>query len=142
MKLIKFQVQNVSVPNEWNKPYYSTLEHDGLKNPIGIADESITTMPMPMMDVKRVDYELIILRDAQNRVHRYYVNFEKASHVMPILEGIVQTKTKELEKKNMESEFRLARVAAELKYYKNLWFVKLYERVKNFLKHYDHPTPA
>ena len=130
MKLIKFVEQNIAVPNEWNKPYYRTLEHEGLKDPIGIYDESITTMPL--QNAKTVDYEMVMLRDGKKE-WRFYVNFEEAKLVLPMLEGIVNNQTRKIRKENMDLTMLNMQLQSVVKKYRSYWFNRFWSWLKERL---------
>jgi hypothetical protein len=87
---------------------------------------------MSMENVKEVDYERILLRDG-NKKWEFYVNFEEAKLVMPLLEGIVNSQTKDIKRKNIYLEVQRAQLIDEVKFYKGLWFVKLYFWIKKSL---------
>ena len=136
MKLIKFQVQNIEVPDDWRRPYYRTLEWEGMNDPVSIYDESITTMPM--RNAKTVDYELVYIKDYRHdgkaiKEWKFYVNFEEAKIAMPLLEGIVNNQTKELKREKRELEVQRERLIGEVRFYEGLWIVRLYFKVKSLL---------
>jgi hypothetical protein len=123
MKLIKFKTEEIDIPDRYDRPYFRTIEYEGIK-PLSIYDENLTTMPL--QDGKKVDYEMIVLQDGKKE-WRYYVNFEEARLVMPILEGIVNNQVKDIRKINTELRVELAMATDEIKYYKKLWFIRLHE---------------
>ena len=131
MKLIKFQVQNIEVPHDWERPYYRTLEREGMNRLVSIYDESVTTMSMK--NVKEVDYEMVYLRDGEKR-WKFYVNFEEAKLAMPLLEGIVNNQTKKIKKENIDLKVQRAQLIDGVKYYENLWFVRFHSWIKKLIK--------
>lgn len=130
MKLIKFQVQDISVPDEWDRPYYRTLEYGDRGKAIGIMDESITTMPM--IESKKVDYELVWLRDGK-KDYKFYVNFEQAKLAIPFLEGVVGIQVSSLKKENVNLNITISQLQGKVRRYESLWFIRFHNWIKQLI---------
>jgi len=131
MKLITFDTEEIAVPK--GKPYIRRLYADGYNT--SFSSEEIEP-PFSERHITEKIFEKIILREEQSGKYKeYYVNFEDASLVMPLLEGIVNNQTEGLQKKNNDLKIKVAKLNDLLDEYEEMWFIKVRNFVIKLLKH-------
>ena len=134
-KLIKFETTDYDIQDD-SRPFVRMYKRYG--NPIQMED-MYSSPTYQESTIEKIEYDRITVMDANKQIHNYYVNFKEANHVLPILDGLVQTKTKELSNKVWmletslgKSEDKLSETKAELREIKNHWLFKLAKFFKIF----------
>ena len=89
---------------------------------------------MPEVDYKRKIYKLVLLRDLNKKDKIYYIDYENFKEVMPFIDHIIREETKDFKKKEVDYRINIAYLNDQLTAINRLWFVKLYNKLRQLLK--------